>query len=116
MPGYPLTIDTLMRCPHGGVVTIQPTQVSVAIDGALVGTDDDVMMVQACPFTLANGQPSPCLIVQWTNVATQVMVDGIPVQLQAGGPGTGLGQCIAATGNPQGPPSVSQIQLVAQGV
>lgn len=116
MPGYALTVDTLIRCPHGGVATIQPSQLPVLVEGALVGTGDDSIMVQACPFTLANGQPSPCVIVQWDNIATQVMVGGIPVQLQTGGGGTGLGQCLAATGNPQGPPTVSQIQLVTQGV
>jgi hypothetical protein len=37
------------------------------------------------------------------------------VQLQNGGPGTGQGQGIAATQNPQGPPTVTVVQLVAQG-
>lgn len=116
MPGYALTLDTIIRCPHGGVATIVPSQFSVMISGALVGTDDDSIMVQGCPYVLANGVASPCVIVQWDNLASQVMAGGIPVQLQAGGPGTGLGRCLAVTGNSQGPPTVSQIQLVTQGV
>ena len=116
MPAYPLTQDTMIRCPHGGVATIQPSQLSVAINGAAAGTDSDLITVTGCPFTLANGQPSPCVLIQWYGIATQVRAGGIPVQLQQSGPGTGAGTCIAVTGNPQGQPAVSQIQLVVQGV
>ncbi|HEY4017775.1 MAG TPA: hypothetical protein VGM75_03760 [Pseudonocardiaceae bacterium] len=115
MPGYPLTVSTTMICLHGGTVTITPSQTAVTVQGGLVGTADDVMLVAGCAFTLPNGQPSPCVLVQWQNMATAVRINGVPVQLQSGGPGTGQGQGIAATQNPQGPPNVNVVQLVAQG-
>lgn len=116
MPGNPLTQTTMIRCPHGGVGVVRPSQLSFMINNAPVGTASDSIMVQGCPFTLANGQPNPCVIIQWDNVATQVMAGGVPVQLQTVGSGTGLGQCIAVTGTPQGPPTISQIEQFATGV
>ena len=115
MPGYPLTASTSMICTHGGTVTVLPSQTAVSVQGGLVGTEGDVLTVVGCLFTLPNGQPSPCVLVQWQGLSTQVRINGTPVQLQAGGPGTGQGQGIAATQNPQGPPTVSVVQLVAQG-
>ncbi|HEY4459245.1 MAG TPA: hypothetical protein VGN81_33340 [Pseudonocardiaceae bacterium] len=115
MPGYPLTESTAMMCMHGGVVTLAPSQTAVTVQGGLVGTADDLLTVTGCLFTLPNGQPSPCVLVQWQGLSTQVRINGVPVQLQAGGPGTGQGQGIAATQNPQGPPTVTVVQLVAQG-
>ena len=104
-----------MMCTHGGTVTIVPSQTAVTVQGGLVGTADDLMTVVGCTFTLPSGQPSPCVLVQWQNLASQVLINGVPVQLQSGGPGTGQGQGIAATQNPQGPPTVNVVQLVAQG-
>ena len=115
MPGYPLTESTAMVCSHGGTVTLAPSQTAVTVQGGLVGTADDVLTVTGCPFTLPNGQPSPCVLVQWQGLSTQVRINGVPVQSQTGGPGTGQGQGIAATQNPQGPPTVTLVQLVAQG-
>jgi hypothetical protein len=115
MPGYPLTASTVLMCLHGGMVTRAPSQTAVTVQGGLVGTAGDVLTVTGCLFTLPNGQPSPCVLVQWQGLSTQVRISGVPVQLQNGGPGTGQGQGIAATQNPQGPPTVTVVQLVAQG-
>lgn len=115
MSGYPLTEATVMQCPHGGIATISPSQSAVTMQGALAATDADPITVVGCVFTLPNGQPSPCVTVQWQYSATMVSMSGQPVLLQPNPSGTGPGLCLAATQNPQGPPMVNTVQLVARG-
>ena len=35
-------------------------------------TVNDTFIIAGCPFTLPNGQPSPCLTVMWTTPDTRV--------------------------------------------
>lgn len=109
MAGLVTHVGTVMQCTHGGLVTTPPSQPRVVVSGQPVATTTSILTVAGCVFTVPGPKPQPCVRVQWTNVATRVLVNGLPPLLQTG-PGPGGGICLSAEQIPQGPPLVSSIQ------
>src|SRR5689334_8877982 len=107
MPGFMLTIGTVMTCPHGVPATITPSQPRVTVLGQPVAPFTSVITVAGCPFTLPGPVPDPCVLVQWTMPSARVLVMGQPVALAAG-PGPGPALCMGII--PNGPPIISVLQ------
>ena|SRR2546426_915411 len=105
MPGACLTMTSVLKCPHGGTVTITTANVRAKAGGAPIATAADTFIVAGCPFTLPGPTPSPCVRVQWIVPATRLNVGGPPA-LDA----SSVGLCIAASGAPQGPVVVQSTQ------
>jgi hypothetical protein len=114
MPGLLLHVGAVMQCFHQAPVTTAPTQPRVLVSGQPVATALNQLLVTpgACPFTIPGTppKPQPCVRVQWQMLSTRVLVNGQPVLLQAG-PGVGAGVCLSVEQIPQGPPTVTAIQL-----
>jgi hypothetical protein len=109
MPGFLFHVGAGVQCTHGGVVTTTPTQPRVVVNGLSVATTANLLTVAGCVFTVPGPKPQPCVRVQWANVSTRVLVNGVPPLLQTGtGPGGGI--CQSAEQIPQGPPIVSAVQ------
>lgn len=99
MAGHALTKATAMQCPHAGQVQAVPSNTRAKSDDYLL-TQSDTFTISGCPFTLPNGQPSPCLTVQW--VVADMRVKAGSATLSEGA--TGL--CMNGMQVPQGPVTV----------
>lgn len=105
MPGPLYHVGATAICPHGGQVTVIPTNTRVLVNGQPVATMGDTYLVAGCAFTIPPGKPQPCVKVQWLVPATRVLVNGQPAILQ-----TSTGLCLSAEQIPQGPPLVIAAQ------
>ena len=65
--GQILTVSDVMKCPHGGTVTLSSTQARVSA-GALILRPTDVFAIVGCGFSTGGG-PHPCVRVEWQNPA-----------------------------------------------
>jgi hypothetical protein len=107
-----LTTASSLQCPHGGTVTIASTNTQVQATAALA-LATDVFTIAGCPFQIPVGVgtvPHPCVSVQWTKPNIQTTVNGIPTLAQ-----DSVGLCLAVDQAPQGPVSVVQTQMRANG-
>ena len=100
-----LNTNSVIMCPHGGIVTHVPgTFTSFRILGRPPMLLSDTYLIQGCPFFA--GQMNPCFSVAWVNGSTRMFVRGIPVLVQSS---TGL--CMSAGGVVQGPAIIASCQL-----
>lgn len=104
MPGSLFHAGASAICPHGGQVSVIPSNTRVLVGGQPVATLGDSFLVAGCAFTVGP-KPQPCLKVQWLVPATRVLVNGQPAILQ-----TSVGLCQSAEQIPQGPPTVIATQ------
>lgn len=110
MPGPSLTAASTLLCPHGGQVTIVPSNARAMAGGAPIATTAATFLVAGCAFTLPGPLPSPCVQVQW-------LVPGL--RLRAGSQALdagSVGLCLSATGAPQGPVSIVATQPRVKGM
>ena len=93
-----LTIQSTLQCPHGGSVSITPSNQRVTADHALMATSADSFSISGCPFQLPTTPPtpSPCVIVQWSVSDLQVKAGSATLSQSS------QGMCISAMGAPQG--------------
>lgn len=110
MAGFLLHVGATAICPHGGQVTVIPSNLRVLVGGQPVATMGDTYLVAGCAFTVPPGKPQPCIKVQWLVPALRVLIGGQPAILQ-----TSTGLCLSPEQIPQGPPTVIVTQLRAQG-
>ena len=118
MPGLLLHERASMTCPHGGTVTVSPTQTKVVADRMAVATSDAQITVAGCPFQVPAGtgtKPQPCVTVKWTSIAGRVKVLGKFAMLQPAPSGPGAGICQSGEQIPQGSPTVQSVQKKATG-
>jgi hypothetical protein len=104
MPGPLYHVGGSAICPHGGQVTVIPTNTRVLATGMAVAVMTDTFTVAGCAFSLPSG-PHPCVLVQFLTPATRVTINGSPAILQSS---TGLAK--AADQAPQGPPTIVATQ------
>lgn len=100
MPGFVLTTAAVLTCPHGGKVTVAPSQGRALAANALIATTTSLITVAGCTFN------APCVTVQWTNASPRVLVSGQPMLLQAPPTGPGNGACAPTPA----PPVVAVVQ------
>ena len=98
-------------CPHGGQVSVVPSNTRVLVNGTPAATLGDLYVVAGCAFTVPPGKPQPCVKVQWLVPSSRILINGQPAILQAS---TGL--CQSAEQIPQGPPTVIATQTRVSGM
>ncbi|MGX2998573.1 hypothetical protein JNUCC64_30640 [Streptomyces sp. JNUCC 64] len=80
-----LTTASVLRCAHGGRITVPagPRALTVAGAPVLVRTDLDAATVTGCPQTNAAAGQSPCLRITalLAGAAATLTVGGVPVLL-----------------------------------
>jgi hypothetical protein len=100
-----LTISSTAQCPHGGSAVLPGT---LNLDAKFMGLPflliTDEPAIAGCTFTLPNGQPSPCVKLQWLNGTliakgrrNMMPGDQVPFVTQASG-----SLCLNAQQAPQG--------------
>jgi hypothetical protein len=99
-----------IQCPHGGQATLTTANSEVKVGGNYALLATDMLTISGCTFTVPPGTPMPCLTIQWSAPATNVMVTEQPVLLDSS-----VGLCINATGAPQGTATVSGPQTKVSG-
>ena len=106
MSGSTLTSASSLSCPHGGTVTITPSNTRARAGGAFIATAADTFMIAGCPFQLPTvpPTPSPCIMVQWLVTDLDVTA-GAPTLSESS-----QGICISALGPPQGPVTIASTQ------
>ena len=80
MPGYLLHLGATVMCAHGGQAQPTVTNPRVTVSGQPITTLPAPYVVAGCPFNVS-GSPVPCVTGQWTNAATRVTSNGMPVLL-----------------------------------
>ena len=108
MPGFLFHVGAVATCPHGGPVTVIPTNARVLVSGMPAATMADVYLVTGCPLT---GPQGPCVKVQWLAPAVRVLINGLPAILQLS---AGVSQTADQT--PQGPVIVAGTQPRVSGM
>jgi len=98
-----------MMCPHGATVLQIPSQSVVLAGGQPVLLPQDAISIVGCPFVIGI-VPHPCVVVQWTGVATQSTVQGEPPLLASS-----VGLCQSIDGSPQGVVIMSGVQTKVLG-
>jgi len=98
-----------MQCPHGATVLQIPSQTKVTANGQPILLATDAMTIVGCPFVIGT-VPHPCVTVQWSGLATKVMVQQQPPLLE-----TSVGICQGPDGAPQGTVLLSGVQTKAMG-
>jgi hypothetical protein len=106
MPGYILTVDSVIQCPHGGQAQLVTSNTDFAVPDALALVETDVLPVIGCPFMLPGPTPSPCVQISWSNGSRNIDADGTPVLTTAS-----VGLCAGPTGAPQGAAVVVSHQM-----
>ena len=114
MPGFIVNMGAITNCTHPpGMVAAVAVAPRVFVNLQPVLTATSVLTVAGCLFqipTPAGPKPQPCVTVKWVNIATRVFISGVPALLQAS-PGPGAGICQSVEQIPQGPPTVSVLQM-----
>jgi hypothetical protein len=110
MASFLFQVGATAICPHGGQVSVVPTNSRVLVGGQPVAVLADQFLVAGCAFTVPPGKPQPCMKVQWLVPAARVMIGGQPAILQSSS-----GLCQSADQIPQGPPTVVVTQVRASG-
>ena len=104
MPGGLLTVQTVMTCPHGGIVVAIPTSPRVIMAGAPAVYATNTFMVPDCRFA------QPCTTVRW-QVASQTGSGGGAATLTV----DSVGFCYGATGALQGAVLIQAAQSTVSG-
>lgn len=91
-----LTTASQVQCMHGGQALLMTTNATLFAGGSPVLLETDVHMVAGCPFTVGVVY-MPCVTIQWQTAATSLTVNGAGVLLE-----TSIGNCLNASGAPQG--------------
>lgn len=105
---FVLDSNATIMCPHGGRVSVVPSNVIVKAGAGYALLQTDTFMVSGCPFATPAG-PAPCLMVQWLTAAIFTKVNNVPVLLN-----DSVSLCVGPLG-PAGPATVSGFQTVTQG-
>ncbi len=99
-----LSTDSVLMCPHGGLVTHVPTtSTTYRVAGRPPMLLGDVYTIAGCPFTTLN---EPCIMVQWATASTRLIVKGRPILTN-----TSVGICQSPSGVPNGPVVIASTQL-----
>jgi hypothetical protein len=108
MAGKSLVSGSTLQCPHGGSVSVSPTNSSVKADSDNMVLMSDTFTISGCSFQIPAAPspiPSPCVQVQWVVPDTRVKINGTPTLSESS-----VGLCLAASGLPQGPVTVANTQ------
>lgn len=101
--------QTILLCPHGGVVTHIPmTVTSYRVNGYPPMLMTDQFIVSGCPFSVG-GMPAGCQNVQWVNGSTLLYVKGVPVLTSAC-----VGLCYSSMGFEIGPVVIAAVQTAVR--
>ena len=73
-----LTVNSQVKCPHGGTGQAVPSQKKAQVQSGLVLVESDKHVVAGCTF-MRGQQPSPCLRIEWSNGAAKVSAGGTAV-------------------------------------
>lgn len=99
-----LTSASVLGCPHGGMVTVEPSS-SATIDGDTVVLESDDFAVDGC-FS-----DPPCVVVAWQTTSARSSCQGDATLTT-----DSVGVCLAADGAAQGFVAILGTQIRASGL
>ncbi len=107
MAGKSITTNSILLCPHGGMIQIITGNTKATAGGGFIATTADTFIISGCPNQIpaAAPIPSPCVSVQWIVPDTRVKVNGSPTISRSS-----VGLCLSAARLPQGPVTIVDTQ------
>ncbi len=105
-----LHVGAMVQCPHQIPAQLIAASARVKVGGQPVLVVNDTFIIAGCPFTVGPKYQG-CVKITWIVPATRVKVGGQFVLLQ-----NSTGLCQSAEQIPNGPPSVTVVQMRAKGV
>ena len=103
-----LTSSASLACPHGGTVSIAPSNSTATLGGDPIVLSTDTFVIAGCGFVVGTS-PSPCTQVQWITTALRTTADGNrPLTTDS------VGLCIGGIGV-QGPVQINSTQSKVSG-
>ncbi|KMY66924.1 hypothetical protein AAU61_13200 [Desulfocarbo indianensis] len=108
--GTLLTTNTVMQCPHGGMVNIVCANQMAKADGGQILRAGDVYTIAGCPLTIS-GAPHPCVTVEWTLPSLRSKAIGDSALTT-----DSIGLCKAADQAVQGVVIIQQTQMKASAI
>ena len=100
----------MVQCPHQIPAQMIAASARVKVGGQPVLVVNDTFIIAGCPFTVGTKYQG-CVKITWIVPATRVKVGGQFTLLQ-----NSTGLCQSAEQIPNGPPSVTVVQMRAKGV
>ncbi len=108
MGAFLLTTDSVILCPHGGIVTHVPTTFTTyRVQGRRPMLMTDEYLIAGCTGT--GGPMGGCFRIQWVTGSTMLIVKGVPVLTQSS-----VGICLTSAGVASGPAIIASVQLMVQ--
>jgi hypothetical protein len=105
-----LNTDSMLMCPHGGMVQIISTNTRVQMGGGFAARSSDTFVIAGCPFMVAL-VPHPCVQVQWVQPAARSQVVSDFTLTEAS-----VGLCLAPDQTPQGMVLIAMTQPQVSGL
>ena len=105
-----LNTDSMLMCPHGGMVQIISTNTRVQMGGGFAARSSDTFVIAGCPFMVAL-VPHPCVQVQWVQPAARSQVVSDFTLTEAS-----VGLCLAPDHTPQGMVLIAMTQPQVSGL
>ena len=105
-----LHVGATVQCPHMVPAQLIAASARVKVGGQPVLVVNDTFIIAGCPFTVGTKYQG-CVKITWIVPATRVKVGGQFTLLQ-----NSTGLCQSAEQIPNGPPSVTVVQMRAKGV
>jgi hypothetical protein len=105
-----LTANSVLMCPHGGMVSAVATNSHVTLGGAQIVLATDTFTIGGCAFMIGPS-PHPCVQVQWIVTALRGTAGGAqPLTMDS------VGLCVAADNAPQGSVLIQTTQARVSGL
>ena len=104
-----LHVGAIVQCPHQVPAQMIAASPRVKVGGQPVLVVNDTFIIAGCPFTVGPKYQG-CVKIQWLVTALRVKAGGQSVVLQ-----NSIGLCQSGDQIPNGPPSVTTVQMRAKG-
>lgn len=82
MPGFLLSLSTMVQCSHGGVGECTTPNPRVKIMGEPITLQSALYTIVGCTFPPPPTGNGPCATAEWLLGATRITSEGVPVLLQ----------------------------------
>jgi len=105
-----LNASSILKCPHGGQVSIVASTSRVTAAGSPLVTASDTFTIAGCSFNIS-GSPHPCVEVEWLVTDQSSQVNGALTLSEES-----VGMCLAADQAPQGTVLINSTQEKVSGV
>lgn len=108
--GALLNIESIMMCPHGGMVSVVCSNMHAQVGGSPILRSSDTFTIAGCALSSAV-PPQPCVMVNWVQPDARNQVSGDFTLSE-----DSVGFCVAANQAVQGTVLITPAQVQVSGL